>query len=206
MSHITGEIRPTTGACQRSTHGPSILRRSCRFGCECRTMPTARACKRASPYSCENRYVPLGTVRKAHEPVWSNFRKHVAPMCPMRERHTRGGLAFFSVSSVISVLKNLASSSHRLCGENLFLMVAGATNYPRCRGAPSTNRCLDRRPTGRPGHPQPGWARCCYLKASSQVPCVAAREYSVARFSKKLACSTALSMVSSQGSGCSSMR
>ena len=57
----------------------------------------------------------------------------------------------------------------------------------------------------RPGHPHVGWADY-YSNASSQVPCVAAREYSVARFSKKLACSTALSMVSSQGSGCSSMR
>lgn len=38
-------------------------------------------------------------------------------------------------------------------------------------------------------------------KASSHVPLVAALLYSVARFSKKFACSTAFSMSSSQGSG-----
>ena len=54
-------------------------------------------------------------------------------------------------------------------------------------------------------HPQTGCA-LYYSNASSHVPRVAALEYSVARFSKKLACSTALSMVSSQGSGCASMR
>ncbi len=42
-------------------------------------------------------------------------------------------------------------------------------------------------------------------KASSHEPEVEAREYSVERFSKKLACSTALSISSSQGSGFSSM-
>lgn len=46
----------------------------------------------------------------------------------------------------------------------------------------------------------------CYSKASSQVPRVAAFEYSVARFSKKLVCSTAFSMLSSQGSGFFSIR
>src|ERR671913_2081946 len=42
-------------------------------------------------------------------------------------------------------------------------------------------------------------------KASSQLPVVLAREYSVARFSKKLVCSTAFSISSSQGSGFFSM-
>src|SRR5690606_33442157 len=56
----------------------------------------------------------------------------------------------------------------------------------------------------------PGWTRASaslpYAKASSQVPCVEALEYSVARFSKKLVCSTPLSMASSQGSGFFSIR
>ena len=39
------------------------------------------------------------------------------------------------------------------------------------------------------------------VKASSQVPLVEARLYSVERFSKKFACSTAFSRSSSQGSG-----
>src|SRR3546814_4806694 len=42
-----------------------------------------------------------------------------------------------------------------------------------------------------------GWS---YSKASSHVPRVAALEYSVARFSKKLVCSTPLRMASSQRS------
>ena len=42
-------------------------------------------------------------------------------------------------------------------------------------------------------------------KASSQLPVVLAREYSVERFSKKLVCSTAFSISSSQGSGFFSM-
>ncbi len=48
-----------------------------------------------------------------------------------------------------------------------------------------------------------GWAvsNTLLANASSQVPVVEARLYSVARFSKKLACSTAFSMSSSQGSG-----
>ena len=45
-----------------------------------------------------------------------------------------------------------------------------------------------------------------YSKASSQLPCVAALEYSVARFSKKLACSTPLSISSIQGRGFFSIR
>jgi len=40
-----------------------------------------------------------------------------------------------------------------------------------------------------------------YSNASSHVPRVAALEYSVARFSKKLVCSTPFRMASSQGSG-----
>ena len=39
------------------------------------------------------------------------------------------------------------------------------------------------------------------LKASSQVPCVEALEYSVARFSKKFVCSIPLSISSIQGNG-----
>jgi Zn-dependent protease with chaperone function len=45
-----------------------------------------------------------------------------------------------------------------------------------------------------------------YSNASSQVPRVAAREYSVARFSKKLVCSTPFRMASSQVSGFFSIR
>ena len=41
--------------------------------------------------------------------------------------------------------------------------------------------------------------------ASSHVPSVEAREYSVERFSKKFVCSTAISISSSQGSGFFSM-
>ena len=43
--------------------------------------------------------------------------------------------------------------------------------------------------------------RRIYSNASSQLPRVAAREYSVARFSKKFACSTPLSISSIHGSG-----
>ena len=50
-----------------------------------------------------------------------------------------------------------------------------------------------------------GVVKVVSAKASSQVPAVLALEYSVARFSKKLVCSTAFSISSSQGSGFFSM-
>ena len=52
-----------------------------------------------------------------------------------------------------------------------------------------------------PGDKPPGDSGGTYSNASSHVPRVAALEYSVARFSKKLVCSTPLRMASSQGSG-----
>ena len=59
--------------------------------------------------------------------------------------------------------------------------------------------------TGMPVAPLPPGAGPHQAHASSQVPEVLAREYSVARFSKKLVCSTAFSISSSQGSGFFSM-
>lgn len=48
------------------------------------------------------------------------------------------------------------------------------------------------------------YSKTLLSNASSQVPLVEAREYSVARFSKKFVCSTAFNRLSSQGNGFSS--
>jgi hypothetical protein len=48
---------------------------------------------------------------------------HVAAVCPLRGRHTRGGMVdFLSVSSVISVFQTLFLGPHR-CAQNMSINV-----------------------------------------------------------------------------------
>ena len=82
------------------------------------------------------------------------------------------------------------------------MQISGMTGDPAYPPGPAPARQCRGRASSSPGW---GEVKAASAKASSQVPEVLAFEYSVARFSKKLVCSIAFSISSSQGSGFFSM-